>query len=323
MKLRPCIGSLLAGLALAAHSAPPSAVEVNRIIAMVNDAVITVADVRDYVQPNLVMLQKLHGSEPAVFARKRDQFIEEGIRQLVNRRLVLDDFHKSGFALPDNIIDDFIAARIKEQYESRAKLLQELQAEGVTYEAYRQKEKETYIFEMMILRNISSAIIVSPHKVETYYREHTNDFQLPDQVHVRVIELKKSGPGDTSRRRLATELLDKLKEGAVFGELARIYSDGSQRDAGGDWGWSELGIMNKELAEVARSLKPGQNSDIVETDAAVFLVRLEARRAAHVKPLADVRADIEATLFNKERARLQERYFQRLRKTAFIRMFPN
>ncbi len=319
-----CLASLLATFALASPGAPPSANrEANRIIAKVNDAVITSKDVSAYVEANIPILQQLYGTQREVFTQKLEQLWRDGIQELINRRLVLDDFRKSGLVLPDSVIDDFIASRIKEQYKDRATLMQSLQAAGVTYESFRQDLKENFIVEQMFLRNISSAILISPHKIESYFRENTNQFVLPDQVHLRVIALNKSGPADTSRRRLAGELLTKLKEGVPFADLAKIYSDGSQRPDGGDWGWVDLTVLRKELADVARTMSPGQNSDIIETADGCFLIRLEARRSAHVRPLSEVRGKIEQDLVNRERARLQSRYIEKLRKSAFIRYFPD
>lgn len=309
------------GLTATAAAAPP--VEVNRIIAKVNDSVITEKDVRGYVEPTLRVIQRQFANQPGVFAQRASELWRAGIDELINRQLVLDDFKKSGLVLPEAVIDDFIASRIKEQYTDRATLTKTLQADGTTYESFRQNLKESFIVEQMYLRNISSAIIISPFKVETYYREHTNDFKLPDQVHIRVIALNKAGPADTARPRLARELHGKLKENQPFADLAKVYSDGSQRDAGGDWGWVELSVLRKELADAARGLKPGQHSDVIETADACYLLKLEAVRTSHIKPLAEVRAEIERVLADQERARLQRRYIERLRKTAFLRYFPD
>jgi len=318
--------ALFAGVLLfnqPAVSAPPLEVEVNRIIAKVNDAVVTEADVRGYVDPNLAVLRRIHAGQPDVFAQKAAQLWRAGIQELVNRQLLLDDFKKSGLVLPENVIDDFIAARIKEEYTDRATLTKSLQAKGDTFESFRQNLKEAFIVEQMILRNISSAIIISPFKVETYYAEHTNDFKLPDQIHLRVIDLKKAGPADTAKPRLARELHGKLKENVPFADLAKVYSEGAHRDVGGDWGWFELSVLRKELGDVARTLKPGQHSDVIETADSCYLLKLEAARTSHIKPLAEVRAEIESILVARERARLQGRYIERLTKKAFIRFFPD
>jgi parvulin-like peptidyl-prolyl isomerase len=115
--------------------------------------------------------------------------------------------------------------------------------------------------------------------------------------------------------------LGKIKEGAAFQEMAAVYSQGSQRGQGGDWGWIERSVLRKELADVAFTLKPGQVSDVVETPEACYLMLVEQTRAAHVRPLAEVRGDIEKTLRTQEQARIQKQWIDSLKKKTFIRYF--
>ena len=96
---------------------------------------------------------------------------------------------------------------------------------------------------------------------------------------------------------------------------------GSQREQGGDWGWVERSVLRKELADVAFSLKPGQMSDIIETPQACYLMLVEQKRPAHVRPLSEVRDDIEATLRTQEQSRLEKQWIGGLKKKTFIRYF--
>jgi parvulin-like peptidyl-prolyl isomerase len=120
---------------------------------------------------------------------------------------------------------------------------------------------------------------------------------------------------------LAGEILSKIKEGAAFADMAAVYSQGSQRNQGGDWGWVEKSVLRKELAETAFSLKPGEISSVIETPEACYLMLVEEKRAAHVKALGDVRDEIEKTMLAQERARLQKQWIERLKKKTFVRYF--
>src|SRR6185503_17489383 len=64
-------------------------------------------------------------------------------------------------------------------------------------------------------------------------------------------------------KRLASEIQAKLDQGASFEEMVRLYSNGSQREEGGDWGWLDLAKLQKGLADVASLLKKGERSDII------------------------------------------------------------
>jgi len=103
--------------------------------------------------------------------------------------------------------------------------------------------------------------------------------------------------------------------------MASVYSQGSQRSQGGDWGWVERSVLRKELAEVAFALKPGQVSGVIETPEACYLMLVEQKRPAHVKPLSDVRDDVEVTLRTQEQKQLEQQWIEQLKKKAFIRLF--
>jgi parvulin-like peptidyl-prolyl isomerase len=103
--------------------------------------------------------------------------------------------------------------------------------------------------------------------------------------------------------------------------MASVYSQGSQRNQGGDWGWVEKSVLRKELADLAFSLKPGQRSGVIDTPEACYLMMVEERRPEHVKPLSDVRDEIEKTLLAQESERLQKQWIERLKKKTFVRYF--
>jgi len=169
---------------------------------------------------------------------------------------------------------------------------------------------------------ISSGIIISPHKVETYYLAHRDDYKVEDEVKLRMIILDRSSDTNApDNKELAKEILRKLDEGASFAEMAKIYSQGSQRAQGGDWDWVERSVLRKELADVAFSLKPGQRSGIIETPSAYYLMLVEDSKTAHCKPLVEVRDQIEHTLVLDEQKRLEKQWIDRLRKKTFVRTF--
>ena len=80
-------------------------------------------------------------------------------------------------------------------------------------------------------------------------------------------------------------------------------------------------MLRKELADVAFSLTPGQISDVIDTPEACYLMLVEQKRPAHVRPLSEVRDDIETTLRAQEQSRLEKQWIDGLKKKTFIRYF--
>jgi len=268
------------------------------------------------------LLRRQYASQPETFQKKAAETLNDALEQLIERQLILHEFKIAGYNLPEPIIEEAVQDRIRSRYGDQATLVKSLQAEGVTKEKFRQQLREQIIVEALRAKNISQEIMISPHKIEAYYAEHRDEFKLEDQVKLRMIVLD-STAADTpeSRKKLALEILAKLKDGAAFSEMATVYSAGSQRSQGGDWGWVERSVLRKELADVAFALKTNAPSDVIETPTACYLMLVEESRPAHVRPLSEIRDEIDKTLLIQERARLQKQWVARLKTKTFVRYF--
>jgi peptidyl-prolyl cis-trans isomerase SurA len=128
-------------------------------------------------------------------------------------------------------------------------------------------------------------------------------------------------PPADPRRALAEEILSKLDAGESFSSMAAVYSEGSGREQGGDWGWITRDVLRKELSDVAFSLKAGEHSRVVETPEAFYILYVEDVKPAHLKTLAEVRDHIERILLQQERMRLQDEWLKSLREKAYVRLY--
>jgi peptidyl-prolyl cis-trans isomerase SurA len=291
------------------------------ISAIVHDAIITHQQIENYSMAGAEQLQRQFYNQPEKLDQELLKLQQDNMERLVQDRLILHEFETSGYTnnLPESIIDQELEESIRKKFsDNRITFTKTLQAEGLTYEQYRKQFRENLIIEAMQYKNVFGEIIISPHKVEAYYLQHTNDFMVEDQVKLRMIVLSKSADDNGQSRRLADEIESKLKEGASFGEMASVYSQGSQRNEGA---WFENSKLRKELAEAAKPLKPGQRSGIIETPEAVYLMLVEDKRAAYVRPLAEVRDEIEGALLKEEHNRLQKQWIDRLRRKTYVRYF--
>jgi peptidyl-prolyl cis-trans isomerase SurA len=123
------------------------------------------------------------------------------------------------------------------------------------------------------------------------------------------------------QRKLAEEILAKLDAGEGFESLARAYSEGKEAREGGDWGWIGRDILRKELNETAFSLKAGQHSRVIETAEGYYILEVDIVKSPHTTPLAEVRDEIEKTLLEEQRTKMQEDWVKGLRTKAYIRVF--
>lgn len=291
------------------------------IKAIVHDSIITYMDVEDATAPVADELRRDFRSQPEVFNKKLDAALDENLERLLQDQLILHEFASAGYNLPESIIDEYVQTRVRDRFGTRATLTKTLAAQGSNFEKFRRQIRDQFVIEQMRYANVSKEIVVSPHKIETYYLAHTNDFKLAEQVKLRMIYLPKGGDDSGSTRKLADEVLIRLKEGAAFADLASLYSQAADHKQGGARDWEELSKLNPQLAEAAGKLNVGQFSDVIELPTACYLIRLEDKQIAHTKPLAEVRDEIEKILSGEQRALLAKRWIERMRKKTFVRYF--
>lgn len=250
---------LLAASLLLTGGTAANAELANGIDAVVDDSVITYHEVSALNDQTAEALVRQYRSDQSVLEKKIDEMRNDNLQRLVDRQLILHDFKTAGYTLPESVLDDLVQERIRQDFGDRATLTKTLEARGMTYDKFRQQVRERFIVEALRSKNISSEIIISPHKVETYYQAHREDYKVEDQVKLRVIVLKASNDTNApAADKLAQEIYGKLNEGAAFADLAKIYSQGSQRGQGGEWPWYERSQLTRGLADIAYATPSGK-----------------------------------------------------------------
>jgi peptidyl-prolyl cis-trans isomerase SurA len=303
--LSPCVGAAL----------------VDGIKVVVHDSVITKSDVEDFALPAVEEIERQFRTQPAIRNQRVEQALEESVERLVDNRLILREFESAGYNLPESIIDQYVQERIRSVYVDRVRLIKTLQQQGLTYEQFRRRMRDDLIVTQMRLSKTSDDVIISPHKIEVYYVANQEQFRAEEVVRLRMIVLTNSPTDADATKRLGEEILAKLNEGAPFAEMASVYSHGSQAREGGDWGWITRTVLRKDLSDVAFSLKPGEKSGVIETPGAHYILWAEDRKPEHIRPLSEVRNEIEKTLLAQEQDRLQRQWLDRLKKKTFVRYF--
>jgi peptidyl-prolyl cis-trans isomerase SurA len=300
---------------------------VSGVSVVVNDDVITYGEIVTAVQKSMAMVARLYGNDRDRFEMEARKVRTEQLDDLVERKLIMHEFTTSGYQtnVLEAFIDDMVKKNIKrDYYGDRARLIKTLEAEGLTFEMYRRQVREDFIVNWMGYQNVEEPrkTLVSPLKIEEYFKEHQDTFKVDDQVKVRMIVISQPVDGPTGEaRKTADEVLAKIDAGVSFEEMARIYSSGSKRSEGGEYGWIKHSDLQSELSNVAFSLKPGQHSSVVELPEACYIILAEDARPAHVQSLNEVRTEIERTLRAREKERLHKQWIDRLKKKSFIEFY--
>lgn len=290
------------------------------IAAVVNQDVITFSQVRELVGPAEAQARRELRGE--ALPEKIKEIRLRAINDLIDRQLILQEFNKNKFNIPDHFVEDRVNTIVREEFgNDRNAFVRTLQAQGYTLERFKNLERDKMIVQAMRGQNVRNDIIIPEPRIQEYYQKNRGEFSEDDQIKLRMIAIRRAEDGGDSRRKTVQEIRSKIVEGAEFQDLARLYSEDSTQDQGGDWGWINRRTLNETLAKTAFNLKPGQVSEIIELGNSYYLLLVEAKKNATVKPLAQLRDNIQAKLIQEERRKREDEWIARLRKKAYIKMF--
>jgi len=294
---------------------------VDGVKAVVNDKVITYAEIKEFAAPALDALRHQYPEDSPEFQQKQYGVITNSIELLIERQLILHHFDTAGYRLPESAVDELAQQRIRERFGDRITLMKTLQAQGMTYEEFRQNVRDQYVEFELRRRNVNENIVISPFQVENYYKAHEANYKVEDQVKLRRIVLNKTSSDDTNTIVQAQDILQKIRDGASFADMATNYSQDSQAKQGGAMDWMMRSQLRKELSDAAFTLNAGQVSDVIETPEACYILLVEDKKPAYVRPLGEIREEIEKNLRAQKHDQLEKEWIESLRKKTFIRIF--
>jgi peptidyl-prolyl cis-trans isomerase SurA len=296
-------------------------VVVDGMAAIVNSQVITFSQVRELVAAQeKAAAQTYQGKE---LEDKIKEIRQAAMRDLIDRALILQEFKKKEFSIPEYYIDGAIQKIIREDFGGdRIAFLKTLQAQGYSLARFRQSQKDKLIVQVMRNAKLKDNYVISPVKVRSYYEKNRELYATPEQVKLRMIVLHEedaSSP-DHSKKQMAEEIRQKIAGGAEFDRMAQMYSEDSTQDSGGDWGWVEQKTLNTTLSQAAFSMKAGEVSRVIPLENSYYILMVEAVKKASVKPFTEVQREIEQNFIEQEKLQTQELWLKSLHEKAYIKI---
>ncbi|AOS45689.1 Putative peptidyl-prolyl cis-trans isomerase Cbf2 precursor [Lacunisphaera limnophila] len=295
----------------------------NGIVAIAEEKVITVDDVRREIGPLVPELQRQSRTEQE-FNEKLEALQNDVIQNLIDRVLIVKEFYKDEKRrVPSSYIDNQLAETIITQFENdRSKYLAYLRSRGISQKEYRRELEEDMIYNFMRQQQSKSGSTISPVRIEDFYNENKERFYQEDSVQLRLIQIARApGESDDALRAKAAAVVAELDAGADFGDVARKYSQDSRKSRGGDWGWQRRSDLRKEFSDVIFTLDKGKRSEPLLTPEGAFLFLAEDRKHAGNLPIDEVRPEIERALVQQGSRRATERWLEKLRRNAYVKHF--
>ena len=216
-------------------------------------------------------------------------------------------------------------AEVKKNYPDDATYEKELKAAGLDAKTLRDRVEKRLSIQRLIENEVAAKIKIPEKQVREYYDTNIQLFSRPGLVTASHILFKASPDADAKTKAAAKKKAEDIRKKAVagenFAELAKEYSEGPSAANGGALGEFPRERMVKPFADAAFAMKPGEISDIVETQFGYHIILVTDKKEAGRAPYDDVKTQIQAKLTQDAMRNDIQKYIDGLRDRATI-TFP-
>lgn len=291
---------------------------IEKVVAVVNDEVITLTELQEASQPLLRQAPAVEGGRASLQATQQ-QILEGFILQ----RLQLQEGKKVGIiASPAEVAAALEEVKRRHEISSDKELEAALSRERLTLKQLKQGLTEQIILNKLLNQEVRSKVIVLEEEIQRYYQANLERYRRPPEVRLRYI-LIAVPPGastaeEANAKARAEKVLAALRAGADFAEMAKRYSDGPTAKEGGSVGKLRKDELTPELAEVAFRLPVGSVSELLQTPAGFTIVKVEERWEDPFIPLAEVKELIRNTLLGEKAKDKMQEWIDALKAKASI-----
>jgi len=231
---------------------------------------------------------------------------EKLLDMLIDEKLQMKKAEELGITITDAEVNDEIE-KAKKYFDSEEKFNEYLKGQSMDLEYFKQSVNKELTINKLI-EKLTEKVILSDEEVKVYYDTHQNEFISVKASHI-LLDSKEE----------AEKMLQKVKGGENFAELAMQNSkDPSAKENSGDLGYFRYGDMVEPFETAAFALKPGEISEIVQTDFGFHIIKVEDSK---LDKFEDVKEQLKGNLLNDKKSTEYEKLLEEMRKNANIEKF--
>ena len=268
-----------AGSATAQSLAVPEIIEIDRIVAVVNDDVIVHSEMQTRMR---TVVEQLENS--GVPSPPRDVLEKQILEQLILGRLQIQIAESTGIRVDDETLNRQIVDIARQNNLSLREFRDILERDGYSFGAFREEIRTELIKSRVQQRHVEERVQITERDIENYMA--TVAKQGGNIPEYRVGHILIAVPDGASPEQLAEardeaeDIIARLNAGANFGRTAAAESDGRQALEGGDLGWRKGGELPTLFEKIAPVLEKGQISDIIRSPSGFHVIKMLDVRGA-------------------------------------------
>jgi len=281
-------------------------VVVDRVVAIVNDEIITMSDLQREES-----LRKTNG--------KVDERLL--LEDMIDRKLQMAAAKRAGMDVTDKELADALSDIMKRNSLDAGQFEAALIKDGITLDQYKTELREQMTLSRMFNKFVRSGIAVDEAEVHAYYERNLSSFTLPEEIRVRQMYFpipEKATPSQIDAvRKQAQAVYERARKGEDFIRLVHENSPGGPRGEDGDLGFMQREHMLPEIEQATQTLKPGDIAGPLLCAGGFHIIRLEEVRTP-VKPFEKVKDEITKTLYQQKMENSYRSWLQTLRSDSNI-----
>jgi peptidyl-prolyl cis-trans isomerase C len=243
------------------------------------------------------------------------------LENLINRELLYQQSQKKGIVIDDTQVNEQLD-RLKKQYPNEQAFKESLAEDHLSEDALKSRVKMNLAVQKFVEKEFGGNLDVSEGEAKAFYDGHPQYFTEPEAIRASEILIKVDPKSDAAKKEEARKKLEdiqkKIQSGEDFAVLAKDSSQSSSAAQGGDLGTVPRGRMPKALDDAAFSLKPGEVSNVVETELGFHLIKVHEKKPEKGVPFKEVEQKIRQYLASEKVNQRVDEYLNEVKKTAKI-----
>ena len=260
-----------------AQPKPRQILTIDRIVAVINDEVITRNDLNERVKRAESQLQRQGTAAPP-----RADLEKQILERMITDRAVVQFAKENGMRIDDVELDRAVDRIAQENQMIREQLRLALEKDGVPFNKFREDIRTEILLARLREREVNDRIVVTDSEIDQLIAASkqgpgSNDEFNVSHILVRVPE-NASPEQIQARQARANEALTQLKAGANFAQVAASFSEAPDALQGGNMGWREMARLPALFADAVRGIKVGDLSSVLRSPAGFHIVKLVEQR---------------------------------------------
>ena len=296
---------------------------VDRIVAVVNDDIITYLEVQEEMFPYEEKIKAV-GYDPEKEQQMLFKVRNDIVNKLVDQKITDQEIKRNKITVSEEDIDNNIEHVKKGKMWTDEDLRKALEKEGMTIKAYREKLKEQALRSRLVNTAVRSKIVITKEDVAEYYENNIEKYQGELKYHLRNIIMRVKYDADAGGKSAVFQTMEKIRaeldKGVAFDSLSRQYSESASAEDGGDLGVLAYNNFSPQLKEALDGLSIGDSTAVLDTDQGYQIFYIEnILRENEISP-KDAYREIEENLFKELSEKSFVQWLEQLREASHIKI---